>query len=115
MTFEFATAGRIVFGTGTFAHAGALTRECGCNAFVVTGRSGRFNERLLGALRVAGVSASVFPVGGEPTVADVERGVRAAREAGADCVVALGGGSVIDAGKAIAALVTNDGAANDYL
>jgi alcohol dehydrogenase class IV len=54
-------------------------------------------------------------VEGEPTVDAVRRGVEAACEAGADLVIALGGGSAIDAGKAIAALVANGGDVLDYL
>ena len=51
----------------------------------------------------------------EPTVALVEQGTARARSERCDVVVALGGGSVIDTGKAIAALLTNDGPIHDYL
>ena len=52
---------------------------------------------------------------GEPSTADVEAGVTAARTGGCDLVVAIGGGSPLDAGKAIAALLTNDEPPLDYL
>jgi alcohol dehydrogenase class IV len=52
---------------------------------------------------------------GEPRLEDVERGVTLARGNRCDLIIALGGGSAIDAGKAIAALITNDGDILDHL
>src|SRR5213075_2460826 len=52
---------------------------------------------------------------GEPTVADVDRILDAARTVNCDCVIALGGGSAIDAAKAVAGLLGNGGAALDYM
>jgi alcohol dehydrogenase class IV len=116
MRFEFATAARVVFGRGTFREAGTLAREQGFRrALVVTGGSPRHTAPLVETLAAAGVSHDFFAVPGEPTVALAERGVAAAREAACDGVIALGGGSALDAGKAIAALTTNPGPALDYL
>jgi alcohol dehydrogenase class IV len=106
MRFEFATATRIVFGEGALAEVPAAARELGTRALLVTGRSRE---------RAALPAAATFAVEGEPTVDVVRRGVEAARETGADLVIALGGGSAIDAGKAIAALAANDGDVLDYL
>jgi len=106
MRFEFATATRIVFGEGALAEVPAVARELGRRALLVTGLShGRSSLP----------AAATFTVEGEPTVDVVRRGVEAALEAGADLVIALGGGSAIDAGKAIAALVANGGDVLDYL
>jgi alcohol dehydrogenase class IV len=66
-------------------------------------------------LREAGSSSARYIVRGEPTVDVVDEGVRTALAAGCDWVVGLGGGSVLDAAKAIAVLMTNDGLALDYL
>src|SRR5690606_27884489 len=52
---------------------------------------------------------------GEPTVADVDAAVAAARSGGCDVVVGLGGGSAIDTAKAVAGRLTNGGAARDYM
>ena len=57
----------------------------------------------------------VFPVAGEPTVELARAGVAAAREHGADVIAAIGGGSVIDLGKAVAMLLANGGDPLDYL
>jgi alcohol dehydrogenase class IV len=113
--FELATAARVVFGPGSLAELGEVTSALGRRALVVTGRSperaAAARERLAGA----GLSVDAFGVASEPTVDDVRRGVEAGRAAGADVVVACGGGSAIDGGKAIAALLGNGGDPLDYL
>jgi alcohol dehydrogenase class IV len=87
----------------------------GSRAFVVTGRTAGRAAPLLSALSAAGVGHTTFAVSGEPTIALVEDGVRQLRIERADMVIAIGGGSVVDAGKAIAALATNSGEVLDYL
>jgi len=66
-------------------------------------------------LRDASVESTLFRQRGEPQVADVEQAVAAAREAGCDVLVALGGGSAIDCGKAVAGVVANGGTPLDYM
>ena len=114
LKFELATPTRILFGDGRVTEAGGLAAGLGSRALVVEGRSGR-GEVLLEPLRASGVAATRLAVAGEPDVALVEAGVRVAREAGCDVVVAIGGGSVIDAAKAVAAMLTNPGELRDYL
>ncbi|WP_434423252.1 iron-containing alcohol dehydrogenase [Nannocystis pusilla] len=113
--FELATAARIVFGVGVAAQVGPIAAEHGRRALVVTGRDPTRAEPVLENIRAAGLTTTVFTVAGEPTVADTERGVAAARAGDCDVVVAIGGGSPLDAGKAIAALVRNPGPPLDYL
>jgi alcohol dehydrogenase class IV len=115
LRFEFAMATRVVFGAGTLKEIGALARPLGQIALVVTGSTPRRAERLLGLLSAAGLSTSVFAVAGEPTVDDIVRGVAQARSAGCDLVIGFGGGSAIDAAKAIAAMLANEGELLDYL
>ncbi|MCS6921257.1 MAG: iron-containing alcohol dehydrogenase [Elioraea sp.] len=115
MRFEFATAARIVFGVGALSEAAPTARSFGTRALLVTGRSPERAERLRSDLCRHGLAVCDFAVPGEPTLALVGRGVQAARQHGCDLVVALGGGSAIDAGKAIAALLTNPGDPLDYL
>ena len=62
-----------------------------------------------------GVRAVVFNVSGEPTTHLVDEAAGIARAEGCDLVIAVGGGSVIDAGKAVAGLLTNPGDVLDYL
>ncbi len=67
------------------------------------------------ALAAGGIDATVFRVSGEPSTDSVAEGVALARDGNCDLVIAVGGGSVIDTGKAVAALVTNGGEPLDYL
>ncbi|MEQ2005511.1 MAG: iron-containing alcohol dehydrogenase [Limisphaerales bacterium] len=115
MSFEFATAQRVIFGPGTFKQAGAIAKEFGRRALVVTGKSVARAGPLCEQVAAAGVAAEVFPIAGEPTTQAVQAGVERARAAGCDCVIAFGGGSAIDGAKAIAGLLTNGGELLDYL
>lgn len=107
MRFEFATAGRILFGPGVLREVGPAARGMGQRALVVTGSDPKRAEPLLALLRDHGVAWTVFPVSGEPTTEMARAGAAQAVEAGCDLVIGFGGGSAIDAGKAIAALATN--------
>jgi alcohol dehydrogenase class IV len=104
-SFEFATAGRIVFGSGTFAQLEGVAAGHGKRPLIVTGKRRR-------NLNVAG---QPFAVVSEPTITLVREGVEVFRGAGCDLVIAIGGGSAIDAGKAIAAAAANPGDLLDYL
>jgi len=115
MRFEFATATRIVLGPGTAKEIGPLAREWGTRALVVTGSNPDRAEPVLAGLREHGLSHVVFPVRGEPEVATVQNGVALARAEQCGVVISFGGGSALDAGKAIAAMLTNDGELLDYL
>jgi alcohol dehydrogenase class IV len=108
--FDFATCGRILFGAGTTKKVPAIVRELGRRALIVTG-----GDPCRAQSVVAGLDCEWFAVWGEPTVPIVRQGVALARKAGCDVVVSIGGGSAIDAGKAIAILATNSGEPLDYL
>ncbi len=115
MEFAFATATRIVFGPGSIDTLAAAAPTLGARALLVTGASPERAEPAARALEAAGVAARRHPVAGEPTVEDLQGGLVAAREHGADVVVAMGGGSAIDTGKAIAALLPAPGPLLRYL
>ncbi len=115
MEFEFATATRVVFGAGTLAQLGPAAAGLGRMVLLVTGRDVDRAQPAAQVLRAAGLTVQICSVAGEPSTTDVEAGVTAARAGGCDLVVAIGGGSPLDAGKAIAALLTNDGPPLDYL
>lgn len=108
--FEFATAARILFGEGTLRQVAAAAASLGRRALVVTGASPQRAALLLKALEGAGVSTVPFSVPGEPTLDLVRYAPR-----DCDMVIAFGGGSVLDAAKALAALMTNPGDPLDYL
>ena len=113
--FEFATAGRIVFGEGCAAAVPAWAGAYGAGTLVVTGREAARAEWLVDALQRQGAEVALLCVDGEPDVAFVSGGAHLARRRSVDVVVGLGGGSALDAAKAIAALTTNTGDPLDYL
>ena len=106
MNFEFAAPTRIIFGEGRLADVPKIVSAMGSRALVVEGRSGRA-ESLVRQLGDVGLATTTLQVSSEPTIALVEAGLAQARREQCDVVVALGGGSVVDAGKAISALLTN--------
>ena len=110
--FEFATAGRIMAGAGRAAELPGVLAALGSRVLVCTGANPARHASLLAGL---GLPAAMFPVAGEPTAELARAGVAAAREHGADVIAAIGGGSVIDLGKAVAMLLANGGDPLDYL
>src|SRR5271157_2101443 len=107
MLFEFATATRIIFGEGAVRQVAPAAKPWGRRVLVVTGRAPERANRLLADLEGGGAQGFTLPVEGEPTVDLIARGLERARGEKCDVVVAMGGGSVLDAGKAIAVLLTN--------
>lgn len=115
MRFDLSTPNRILFGPGTFKEIGSLARGMGHSALLVAPAIGLDVAPLQTHLAAAGVSAIPFAVPGEPTVALVQAAVQTARAAGCDFVIAAGGGSVLDTGKAAGVLLNNPGDLLDYL
>lgn len=118
--FNFFMPTRLIFGAGTL---GKLHKwaDIGKKALVVisNGKSTKANgylDRTLEQLAKAGKEWAVFDeIEPNPLKSTVERGAAAARKNGCDFIVALGGGSVMDASKAIASMATNDGDLWDYV
>jgi alcohol dehydrogenase class IV len=115
MNFEFATAARIAFGFGQHQHIGTWAAELGTRALVVTGSQPERAAKLIELLYAANLATATFAVAGEPTMDDARRGTAAARAFNADLVIGAGGGAVMDAAKAIAALTANGGDPLDYV
>lgn len=109
MKFEFATANRIIFGEGTLQEI--RTHADRKRVLVITGRNLERARVLLDLLS----DYQTFSVSGEPTVQVALDGAAQARNFQAEMVIAIGGGSVLDTGKAVAALATNSGDPYDYL
>ncbi|MCP3161544.1 iron-containing alcohol dehydrogenase [Myxococcus qinghaiensis] len=114
--FEFATATRIVFGPGRLAEAPELVRGLGGQrVLLVTGKTPARAGALRESLEALGLTVTGFRVEGEPTVDLVRQGLGLLAQERCDVVVAMGGGSALDAGKALAALATQGGDPLDYL
>lgn len=114
-SFAFQTATEIVFGRGRAAEAAPRAAVFGQRALLVHGTNAERTEWLAQDLARHGLAVTRFAVAAEPDIDRIEAGIAAAREAEADVVIACGGGSAIDAGKAIAALVPAEGPMIDYL
>lgn len=116
--FEIATATRIVFGDGASAalgtHLRGLIGRGEAAVLLVTGRADRA-EAPRASLEKEGLQLVPFRVRGEPTTEHARQAVAVARAHAVRAVVAIGGGSALDLGKAIAALVTHEGDPLDYL
>jgi alcohol dehydrogenase class IV len=115
MQFDFTTALRTIFGSGKSEALGDLVSEFGNRALLVAGTSSNRYQEALGSLTKSDIAYEIFNISGEPTIEVVRDGVDQAKVSGCDMVIAIGGGSVIDGGKAIAALVANKGDIYEYL
>ena len=98
----------VIEGFGTREQAGALCESAGFQSALLVTDDTIFglglHEKVTASLEKHGVACTIFhDIHSEPTVEIVEAGRRAAAECGADCIIALGGGSVMDSGKIIAA------------
>lgn len=109
MAFSFLTPPEILFGAGESRKVLDVARRFGSRIFLVTG--GKSFDSLPVAPLLAGLRR--WSVSGEPDVATVDDGLR--RCGDADVVVAIGGGSVIDAAKAVAGVAPHGGSVRDYL
>ncbi len=120
MSYNFFDPTRVLFGAGQLNHLHEQTMP-GKKAMVVisNGKSTRENgslDRTLDELHKAGVETVLFDkVGANPLKSVVEEGGRFARDNGCDFVVALGGGSVMDAAKIMAMYALQPGDLWDYV
>jgi len=113
--WQFATAGQILFGRGAASEAASLVAGFGARALVVTGATADRARWLIDDLANRGCSCTTVRAGGEPDVDLARSGAETARRERIDVVVGIGGGSAIDAAKAIAALATNGSDPLEYL
>jgi alcohol dehydrogenase class IV len=115
IAFDFATATRIVFGWGARSQLPKLISGWGARAFVLAGSRRDAVAEIEAACEAAGFEVVRATVRGEPTTDSVREAVEYARGESCDLVIGIGGGSVIDAAKAVAALLRNTGPLEDYL
>jgi len=115
LDFEFSTATRIIFGKGKFHESIPLFASMGRRAFVIAGSTNSRIIDFLEQLKNLKVDYNTFNVSGEPTVDLLSIAIEQARQRQCDFVVGIGGGSVLDTAKAVAALLANEGELLDYL
>ena len=113
MSFELSVPEKIIFGKGSLARLGQLVSGFGGRALIVHGANSDRARSIQGLL--AKSSTTLYPVRNEPSIEDVANGVEEAKASEVTFVIGIGGGSVIDAAKAISGLATNTGDILDYL
>ena len=117
--FTIARLPRIVFGAGAVSQAAGETRAFGRHALVVTGarwfRASPGWEALCRGLKERGVTWEALGVDGEPSPEVVDRAVAEFRDRDIDVVLGVGGGSVLDAAKAVAGLLPHGNSVMDHL
>ncbi len=115
MQIDFATSTRIVFGAGKARELPQLAKGLGKKAFIARSKSHVFAGQIAEILSEQGIGSVEFIVQGEPTTGSIAQALNLAREQECDFVIGVGGGSVIDSGKAVAAMLANPGELMDYL
>ena len=118
-SFQLVATPHIVSGTGAIEQAGQWCAQLGTKALLVTGRSSLrrsgWLDEIVSNLSDHGVTTTVFEgAEPEPSVDMVQVGRGRLWEAGCDLVVAVGGGSSLDVGKAIGALAGESGEPAEY-
>lgn len=115
MQFSFATASKIIFETGAAKRIPKFAAELGTRPCLLTGSNPKRAGWLIDELTESLNEPLVIPVSNEPDTKTAAQAAEAAREAGCDMVIGMGGGSVMDMAKIIAALITNTDDIYDYL
>ncbi len=115
INFQFATSTQIIFENGSFKKVPGLIKILGNKALIVSGKNKNLANQLSVWLSELDFLFEIFSINSEPTTRDIEKGTELAKKTGCNIVVGVGGGSVIDSAKAIAALATNTGELTDYL
>jgi len=113
--FSFRTAGEIIFGRGRAMDPLAGLALSDTRVLLVRGANPARSAAMRAGLVAQGCLLEEFVADREPDLDLIDKGIKAARAFGAERVVALGGGSVIDTAKAIAALVPAERPMLDHL
>ncbi|PKM94232.1 MAG: alcohol dehydrogenase [Firmicutes bacterium HGW-Firmicutes-1] len=115
MKFEFMTANRILFERGAINQIGKLAKNMGNKVLLTSGMSTEDTDKVVGYLKEEGLDTIVLFVQGEPSVEGIKAGLDQARNEKCDMVIGFGGGSAMDSGKIIAAMLKNPGEVLEYL
>lgn len=113
--FSFFSPQAIHFGRGQSQQASALAKKYGNTVLLVHGTSATRAEWLVRSCNSTGLTTKTISCQNEPTLPDIELALSQLKGFHPDVVIALGGGSVIDFAKALAALIPCTGKPLDYL
>ncbi|HDZ9461448.1 TPA: iron-containing alcohol dehydrogenase [Vibrio cholerae] len=113
--FQFMTATRIIFGEGSLESSLSIISQYGYSVLLVSGKNAERYAPLTAYLQQQNMRYQHVAVSGEPNIAMVEEAAMLGRRFKPDMVIAIGGGSVLDMGKAVAAIIPNQGNVYDYV
>jgi alcohol dehydrogenase YqhD (iron-dependent ADH family) len=119
-TFVFNCPTKVIFGYGVIERVGVEAKKLGRRAIIVVGKSwarkSGYLQKVKKLLDEAGVESILFEgIEPNPKVNTVDAASRRCRDEGCDMVIALGGGSVMDAGKGVAIVAASGGSIWDYI
>jgi len=117
--FRFAGIPNIIFGAGKFSELYDIIARFGKNVLFVIGGSslkvsGKWDEITSEMLRRT-INFYSISIPGEPTPSLIDEAAKKFRQKNLDIIIGIGGGSVIDAGKAISAMILKNNSVKNYL
>lgn len=119
MIFDFATTPHIIFGAGQLAILPKLISQYGSKVLLITGKSSFENSeqscKFYDELKTAKIDFRTVQIENEPSPNDIDQAVLAHRKWSSEVIIGIGGGSVIDAGKAISAMLKHELSISNYL
>ncbi|MCK6261896.1 iron-containing alcohol dehydrogenase [Vibrio sp. ZSDE26] len=113
--FQFMTSTRIIFGEGALQSSLSILNQYGYSVLLVTGKDQSRSEPIISYLKTQKMRYQHVSISGEPNITMIEETAIVGRKFKPDMVVSIGGGSVIDMGKALAAIIPNQGDVYDYV
>ncbi len=113
--FQFMTSNRIVFGEGALERSLSLIKQYGYSVLLVSGKNSERARPVVDYLKEQKLRFQHVAISGEPNITMVEETAMVGRRFSPSLVVAIGGGSVLDMGKALAAIIPNQGNVYDYV
>jgi len=113
--FEFMTANRIIFERGSINQIGKIAKTFGQKVLLASGNREDVTNRVVAYLKDEGLEVTVVSVQGEPSMEGIKESLEVARKANCDMTIGFGGGSAMDTGKIIAAMLSNPGEIIEYL
>ena len=118
-TFQHAALPKLVFGAGSISSLPELVKPYGTACLILTGKSSFTSQSVWGEvqaqLKAAGISHSHAVISGEPSPLWIDEIVSRNRDKNSKVVIAIGGGSVLDAGKAVSAMLCHHHPTKSYL
>jgi alcohol dehydrogenase class IV len=110
---------RVIYGVGALQSLVPVVKGLAENILIVTHAPGRFTgtgilNGVIAQLSSSSLQVNLFEISGTPDTETIDAGVKVIRDNDIELVVCIGGGKVLDAGKAMAILANNDGSCEDY-